>query len=146
MLERVERTRRRTAVLPRVEHGGVGVARQQDVAGDPRDLVVVRSGRRVPVGLAFPVAEARARPGAQRAAALALHAVVGSALVVDVPGAVAAALVDVAEDGVRAGDHQAAQPVSKPEVTTSLKSPVHWAVQRSRTGLAGGSVTVMVGW
>ena len=59
------------------------------------------------VGLGLPGAEAGAGPGAGGAALLAVDAVVGPELVLEVERLVAAGLVVVADDVVRAGDHAA---------------------------------------
>ncbi len=70
-------------------------------------LGLADAAEQVHVGLGLPGAEAGARPGAGRAALLAVDAVVGAELVLEVEGLVALLDVVVADDVVRAGDDAA---------------------------------------
>ena len=66
-----------------------------------------QAAEQVLVGLGLPGAEAGARPGAGGAALLAVDAVVGAELVLEVERLVAALVVVVADHVVGAGDHAA---------------------------------------
>ena len=72
------------------------------------------AAEQVLVGLGLPGPEAGAGPGAAGAALLAVAAVVGAELVLEVERLVAALCVVVAEDVVRAGDHAAGAAGAQP--------------------------------
>ncbi len=128
VLERVDEQRRHeAAVLADRDELGVGGARQQDVAEAPDLVVGALAAEAVAVDLALPVAKARAGARAHRAAA---------------SGRGCSRRARPPRRRARAGRRRprrcnsstgygqamthAAHPVHSPEVTTSLKSSLHW--------------------
>ena len=103
-----EQRRHEPAVLAHAVHHVVAGAGEHDVLVDARDLVgLAGAGEEVLVGLGLPRPEAGAGPGAARAALLAVDAVVGAQLVLEVEGLVGAGLVGVADHVVGARDDAA---------------------------------------
>ena len=97
--------RHEAAVLAGLVHVLVGGADEHDVAVDADHLVgLARPAEEVLVGLRLPLTEAWAGAGAAGAALLAVDAVVGAELILEVEGLVLARLVVVADDVVRARD------------------------------------------
>ena len=103
-----EQGRHEAAVLAHAVDHVVAGPGQQDVLVDAGDLVgLAGAGEEVLVGLRLPGAEAGAGAGARGAALLAVDAVVGAQLVLEVERLVGAGLVGVADDVVRARDDAA---------------------------------------
>ena len=105
MLERVdEQGRDEPTVLAVLDERLVGSASEQDVADAPDLIRGALAREAVHVDLALPVAKARAGPRAHGAALLAVRAVLGSAVDVEVEGLVDAVVSFVVEYGVGTGD------------------------------------------
>ena len=120
MLAQPDQHRRdETAVLAHpVDHVVAGPG-EQEVLVDPGQLVgLADPGEEVLVGLGLP-ARKRAGPGAGGAALLAVDAVGGAELLLEVERLVAAGLVVVAEDIVGQTTTQPEHPVHSPVSTTS---------------------------
>ena len=110
-----QQRRHEPAVLAHLVDHVVARAREEDVLVDAGRLVgLAHAGEEVLVGLRLPAAEARAGPGARRAALLAVDAVVEPELLLEVERLVRARRVLVADDVVRAGDHAAGAPGAEP--------------------------------
>jgi len=115
-----EQRRHEAAVLTHPMHHVVARPGQHDVAVDARQLLDrAQPPEQMIVGLGLPRPEAGTRPGAARASLLPVAAVSGTELVLEVERLVAALHMVVADDVVRTGITQPAQPVQRPVVMTS---------------------------
>ncbi len=109
LVEAVQEDRRhQPAVLTDLVEHRVGRAGEDDVLVDARHLLgLTGAPEQELVDLGLPRPEPRARPGAARAALLAVTAVVGRVALLQVEGLVDALVVAVAQHVVRARDHAA---------------------------------------
>ncbi|WP_421122053.1 hypothetical protein ACE2AJ_16005 [Aquihabitans daechungensis] len=124
----------------------IGGADQQHLLGDAVDLLdLAVAGEEVLVRRGLPVAEAGAGPGAGGAPLLTVDAVVLAQFLFDVEGLVAAFLVLVPDDVVRAADHAGraagAQPGGDDLVVQLLPLVRPPALFTGEEGLGGGGVT-----
>src|SRR5205085_4960885 len=103
------------AVLALLRHLRVGRLEEDDVLGDALDLFgLAGAAEEEVVDLGLPRPEAGARPRAVGAALLAVAAVAGAELLLDVEGLVDTLAVVVAEDVVGASDHAARATCAQP--------------------------------